>query len=214
MEMTHNTPLRIADPERKVVGGDGQDARYRSLTYGYDRPKTPLRDAANLSIACVCVLVLLVAAHFSDLDSNFATSVQMTAAIRHALGLPARSEATDGTNGGNFILVAEKDNRQRLIAKTTLERCGYAVALTDDGSEAVALFRKAAPRVSLVVLDRAELRNSTVSVVRQLKEIRPDVHILVSQLGDEQLPAGVTRIPGPLSAPPLTETVRRVLASN
>jgi hypothetical protein len=86
--------------------------------------------------------------------------------------------------------------------------------LTDDGSEAVALFRKAAPRVSLVLLDRAELRSSTGSVVRQFQEIRPDVRILVSQTGSEPLPSSVTRIAGPLSASALTETVRKVVGSN
>jgi CheY-like chemotaxis protein len=214
MGIRHDALFGIEDGGRKVVGGDGQDLSHRSLTYGYDHPHKSARDAANLCIAFLCALALLVAASFAALDSNFATSVQMTSAIRHALGLPTGSEANAGTNGGQFILVAENDNGQRLIAKTTLERYGYAVALTDDGSEVVALFRKAASRVSLVLLDRAELRSSTGSVVRQLKEIRPDVRILVSQRGDEQLPSGVTRIAGPLSAAQLTETVRRVLASN
>jgi len=213
--MTHGAPLSIVDPERKVVGGDGQDAGYRSLTYGYNRSQRSLQGSADLGIAFVFVLLLLVAARFADLDSDFTSSVRLTSAIRHALGLPATGSGTnDGTKGGKFILVAENNNEQRLIAKTTLERYGYTVRLTDDASQAVALFRKAAPRVSLVLLDRAELRSSTGSVVQQLKRIRPNVHILVSQSGDEPLPSGVTRIAGPLSAPQLTETVRRVLASN
>ena len=161
--------LGIEDCGRKVVGGDGQNLTSRSLTYGYDRPEKSWRDAANLGIAMLCALLFLVTASFATLDSNFATSVQMTAAIRQALGMQARSEKTTGTQGGKFILVAEKDNGQRLIAKTALERCGYAVALTDDAPAAVALFRTAAPRVSLVVLDWAELRNSTMNVVRELK---------------------------------------------
>jgi len=209
--MTHGAPLSIVDPERKVVGGDGQDAGYRSLTYGYNRSHKSVRDSADLGIAFLFVFLLLVAARFADLDTDFATSMRLTSVIRQALGLPVTAS---GTNDGKFILVAEKDNGQRLIAKTTLERYGYAVTLADNGSQAVALFRKAAPRVSLVLLDQAELRSSTGSVVQQLKRIRPDVRILVSQSGDEQLPTGVTRIAGPLSAPPLTETVRRILASN
>ena len=213
--MTHGAPLSIVDPERKVVGGDGHDAVYRSLTLGFNRSQKTLRDSADLGMAFLFVLLLLVAARFADLDSNFATSMGLTSAIRQVLGLPATvSGVNDGTNGEKFILVAEKDNARRLIAKTTLERYGYAVTLTDDSSQAVAIFRKAAPRVSLVLLDRAELRSSTGSVVRQFKRIRPDVRILVSQSGDEQLPSGVTRIAGPLSAPPLTEAVRKVLASN
>lgn len=209
--MTHGAPLSIVDPERKVVGGDGQDAGYRSLTYGYNRSHKSVRDSADLGIAFLFVFLLLVAARFADLDTDFATSMRLTSVIRQALGLPVTAS---GTNDGKFILVAEKDNGQRLIAKTTLERYGYAVTLADNGSQAVALFRKAAPRVSLVLLDQADLRSSTGSVVQQLKRIRPDVRILVSQSGDEQLPTGVTRIAGPLSAPPLTETVRRILASN
>jgi CheY-like chemotaxis protein len=215
MGIRNDVLLGMGDAERKVVAGDGHDLSYKRLTYGYDRSKKLLRDAANLGTAFLCALLLLAAASFADLDSNFATSMPMTAAIRHALGLPRwGSAANNGTDGGTFILVAEKDNVQRLIAKTTLERCGYSVALTDDGSEAVALFRKAAPRVSLVLLDRAELRSSTGSVVRQFQEIRPDVRILVSQTGSEPLPSGVTRIAGPLSASALTETVRKVVRSN
>lgn len=213
--MGQGAPLSIVDPERKVVGGDGQDVAYRSLTYKYNRPQKSLRDSAELGMAFLLLFALLVATRFADLDGDFATSLRLTSAIRQALGLPATGSGTnDGTNGGKFILVAEKDNGQRLIAKTTLERYGYAVRLTDDASQAVALFRRAAPRVSLVLLDRGDLRSCTGSVVQQFKKIRPDVRILVSQSGDEQFPSGVTRIAGPLSAPPLTETVRRVLASN
>jgi CheY-like chemotaxis protein len=214
MGIRHEAILVTEDAGRKVVGGDGQDLSHRSLTYGYDRPRKSLRDTANLGIAFLCALLLLVVAGFAALDSNFATSSQMTSTIRHALGLPTGPEVNARTDSGEFILVAENDNAQRLIAKTTLERCGYTVALADDGSQAVALFRQAAARVSLVLLNRAELRSSAASVVRQLKEIRPDVRILISQRGDEQLPSGVTRLVGPLSAQPLTEAVRRVLASN
>jgi hypothetical protein len=210
MGIRHNVPLRIEDAERKVVGGDGHDLSHRSLSYGYDRPQKSLPDAANLGIAVLFVVLLLGAAAFAALDNNFVTSVQMTSTIHRALGV----QANERTDSGKFILVAEKDNGRRLIAKTTLERYGYTVALTDDGSQAVALFRKAATRVSLVLLDRAELRSSTGSVVQQLKQIRPDVPILVSQPGDERLPWGVTRIAGPLSAPPLMEAVRKVLTSH
>jgi hypothetical protein len=215
MGIRHDATSRIEDAQPKVFGADGQQLSHRSLTYGYDRPKKSLRDAANLTIALLFVVLLLVAAGFADLDNNFTTSVWMTSTIRHAIGPPmAAAAANDGLDRGTFILVAEKDDGQRLIAKTTLERNGYTVALTDDGSEALALFRKTAPRVSLVLLDRAELRSSTGSVVQQLKTIRPDVRILVLQPGDERLPSGVTPIARPLSASPLIETVRKVLTGN
>jgi CheY-like chemotaxis protein len=211
--ITQDESLRLVDPEHKVVGGDGQDVGHKTRVNEFTRSRRRLEDAGDLAAALVCVLLLLVAVRYADLDSNFATSIPLTSAIRQVLGLPAFD--TPAGKDGKFILVAEKDNRQRLIAKTTLERCGYTVALADSGSQAIEFFRRAAPRVSLVLLDRSELRSSADSVVFELKRIRPDIRILVSQPGNEQLPWGVTgRVAKPLSAPPLTETVRKVLASN
>jgi len=213
MGSTQDVSLKLVDPERKIVGGDGHDSSI-SRTTSFKR--TRFKDPWDLAAAVVCVLLLLLAVRYADLDSNFATSMALTSAIRQTLGLPAFGSRTDnGKQGGKLILVAENNNGQRLIAKTTLERYGYAVALADSGSQAVALFRKDSPRVALVLLDRAELRSSVDTVVYELKKIRPDVPVVVFQPGNERLPWGVTaRVAEPLSAPPLTETVRRVLASN
>lgn len=216
MGSTQNVPLKLVDPERKVVGGDGHDFSHSTRTHYMKRSRKSLHDPWDLAAAVVCVLLLLVAFRYAYLDSNFATSMALTSAIRQTLGLPAfGSQTGSGTQEGKLILVVENDNGQRLIAKTTLERYGYAVALADSGSQAVALFRKASTRVALVLLDRAELRSSVDTVVYELKKIRPDVPILVFQRGNERLPWGVTaKVAEPLSAPPLSESVRRVLAAN
>jgi len=211
---TRDVQPRFVDPERKVVGGDGHDFSFKSRGDSFKRSR--FRDPWDLAAAFVCLLLLLLAVRYADLDSNFATSMALTSAIRQTLGLPVfGSRAGHGAQREKLILVAENDNGQRLIAKTTLERYGYPVALVDTGSQAVALFRKASPRVALVLLNRAELRSSVDTVVYELKKIRPDVPIVVFQRGNELLPWGVTAsVTEPLSAPPLTETVRKVLASN
>jgi len=213
MGSIQDASLRLVDRERKVVGGDGHDFSQKSRRDYIQRSKK-FRDGWDLAAAVVCVMLLLLAVRYADLDSSFATSAALTSSIRQMLGLPAFGSHA-GTQSGKLILVAENDNGQRLIAKTTLERYGYAVALADSGAQAVALFRTASPRVALVLLDRAELRSSFDTVVYELKRIRPDIRILVFQRGNERLPWGVAgSVAEPLSAPPLTETVRRVLASN
>lgn len=216
MGSIQDVSLKLLNPERKVVGSDEPHVSYKSRTDYVRRRKKALKGPWDLVAAVVCVLLLVLAVRIAYLDSNFATSMALTSTIREMLGLPAfGSQADRGPQGQRLILVAENNNSQRLIAKTTLERYGYAVALADSGSQAVALFRKTSPHVALVLLDRTELRSSIDTVVYELKRIRPDVRILVSQPGNQRLPWGVTaRVAEPLSAPPLTETVRRVLASN
>jgi DNA-binding NtrC family response regulator len=107
------------------------------------------------------------------------------------------------------ILVVESDERQRLIAKTALERYGYNVALVDDGSQALTLLRNGGGRVALVVLDT---RSSGAQTMQQLKGIRPSVPILVSEAAGEELQAGAAgRIERPFSALPLAEAVQHTL---
>jgi hypothetical protein len=213
MNSIQDASLRLVDRERKVVGGDGHDFSQKGRTDYIQRSKR-FKDTWDLAAAAVCLMLLLLAVRYADLDSSFATSVALTSSVRQMLGLPAFGSHAS-KQGGKLILVAENDNGQRLIAKTTLERYGYGVALADSGSQAVDFFRKASPRVALVLLDRAELRSSVDTVVYELKRIRPDIRILVFQRGDERLPWGVAgSLAEPLSAQPLTETVRRVLGPN
>ena len=207
--------LRLVDPGPKVVGGDGHDVS-RGRTYCVNRPRRSFKEAWDLAAAVACVLLLLAAVRYADLDGNYATSIPLTSAIRHMLGLPAfGSHADQGAPAEKLALVAENDDGRRLIAKTTLERYGYAVALADSGSQAVSLFSKAAPRVALVLLDRAELQGSIDSVVYEIKRIRPNARIVVLQGGNSKLAWGVAAsVAEPLSAQLLADTVRKVLASN
>jgi DNA-binding NtrC family response regulator len=111
-------------------------------------------------------------------------------------------------------VVAESDENQRLIAKTTLERYGYAVALADNGAQAEAMLRKAGSRVALVVLDREALRNSARDTIQQLKSIQPNVRILMPQAAGEDSRAvsgAAAWLERPYSSIPLAEAVRKAL---
>ena len=168
---------------------------------------------ADLMAALVCMAILFGAIGFSQLDSDYATATRMSSVVRRIFG--ARDERNDVvSNGGKIILVAEKNDRQRLIAKTTLERYGYNVLLADDGPETVAFFRKTAHRVALVILGGAGPQSSTQDLIGKLRKIRPDIRILVSRAGGEDAPSTTGGwLAKPFNAPRLAEAVRKALST-
>jgi CheY-like chemotaxis protein len=205
----------MIEAQPKAVGwaaqsiGEIQSGKHRSRSR---------EDLAQLALSLICMVLLAGAIYFSELDSHYWTSMRMTSAIQRTLGIgrPVENGAAGAANARKIILVAESDNSQRLIAKTTLERYGYAVSLADNAPQTVALLRQGGPRVALVLLDVQTLRKSGEEVIRKLKNIRPNVHILVAKARGEEMPNGSSAagwIEKPFSALPLAEAVRTVLAS-
>jgi DNA-binding NtrC family response regulator len=153
--------------------------------------------------------------YVSELDSVYWTNIRITSFVQHALGIRRPVDDRIAAGARRVIVVAENDENQRLIAKTTLERYGYAVALADDGTQAEALLRKAGPRVALMVLDGQALRNSARDTVERLKSIQPDVRILMSTAVGANFAAvsdAAELIERPFSSVPLAEAVRKALA--
>ncbi|PYT27436.1 MAG: hypothetical protein DMG58_20370 [Acidobacteria bacterium] len=141
--------------------------------------------------------------------------MRITAFVQRALGIRRPVDDGSAARARRIIVVAENDENQRLIAKTTLERYGYAVALADNGAQAEALLRKAGPRVALVVLDREALRISTRDTIQQLKSIQPNVRILMAQAageGSRAVSGAAGSLERPFSSMPLAEAVRKALA--
>jgi len=164
-------------------------------------------------MAMLAVLAGLI--YVSELDSVYWTNTRITSFVQHALGIRRPVDDGAAARARRVIVVAENDENQRLIAKTTLERYGYAVALADDGTQAEAFLRKAGARVALVVLDRAALRDSAGEAIRQLKSIQPNVRILMSQAVGEDSRAvsgAAGLIERPFSSVPLAEAVQKALA--
>ena len=185
----------------------------RALQSRHRRPRSFV-DTAQLVLAMAMLAVLAGLIYVSELDSVYWTNIRITSLVQHALGI--RRPVGDGSaaSARRVIVIAENDENQRLIAKTTLERYGYAVALVDNGTQAEAMLRKAGPRVALVVLDREALRTSTGEAIRRLKSIQPDVRILMSKAAGEDsvaLSTAADLIERPFSPMPLADAVRRAL---
>jgi CheY-like chemotaxis protein len=173
-----------------------------------------------MALALIFMMLLLAAIVFSELDVSYVAFPRVSAAVRQTLGirvppeLSAGFEAIRTSKGASVILVADHNDNQRLIAKTTLERYGYQVVLVENQRQAVSLFRLAPHRIRLVILDRSGEQSSVDKAIHQLKGIRPDVRILVTSAGEQPCTSSrtVSCITKPFSAVPLAAAVRKALA--
>jgi PAS domain S-box-containing protein len=102
--------------------------------------------------------------------------------------LPATTEAvtTEPTvplspvASGQLVLVVDDEEIIRKTAKSMLERHGYTVVVAEDGLRAVELFHVLGDKVALVLLDMTMPVMSGEEAFRRLKEIVPDVRVLLS----------------------------------
>jgi CheY-like chemotaxis protein len=204
--MTGKTAASTMDTPTKAVFSAAQTVgQGREIPYG--RPKPSFKGYGDVTMALGCLAAMAVTICFAQMDGNYTLTSPMTAAIGRVLHMSGSTGTAVDTR--KTILVVESDERQRLIAKTALERYGYNVALVDDGSQALTLLRNGGGRVALVVLDT---RSSGAQTMQQLKGIRPSVPILVSEAAGEELQAGAAgRIERPFSALPLAEAVQHTL---
>jgi len=78
------------------------------------------------------------------------------------------------------ILVVDDEQAIRNSARLLLESLGFAVLTAGDGLEALATFKAERAEISAVLLDLSMPRMSGVEFLRDLRQVRPDVPILVS----------------------------------
>jgi two-component system, cell cycle sensor histidine kinase and response regulator CckA len=96
----------------------------------------------------------------------------------------AESPRPDVTGTGS-LLVVDDEELVRHFAKDVLESCGYEVLEAANGQEAVELFRQRAAQIAGVLLDMSMPVMSGAEALRQLKEIRSDVRVVLSSGYDE-----------------------------
>jgi PAS domain S-box-containing protein len=79
-----------------------------------------------------------------------------------------------------LILVIDDEEIIRRTARAMLERYGYKVIVAENGKEGVALFQVLGDKVSAILLDMTMPVMNGEEALRLLKEIRPDVHVVLS----------------------------------
>jgi CheY-like chemotaxis protein len=81
---------------------------------------------------------------------------------------------------GELILVVDDEEIIRRTARSMLERNGYTVVVAEDGQRAVELFQVLSDKVAVVLLDMTMPVMSGEESFRRLKEINPDVKVILS----------------------------------
>ena len=84
-----------------------------------------------------------------------------------------------------LVLIVDDETMVRRTAKAALERHGYDVLEAEDGKAAVDLFRQISDRISLVLLDLTMPVMGGEEAYRHLRQIRPDVPVIVTSGYDE-----------------------------
>jgi PAS domain S-box-containing protein len=101
--------------------------------------------------------------------------------------LPASEEAEGGTlktlhelRGYGNVLVVDDEDLVRNMARFTLERCGYTVEQAADGRDAVEKVAARSAEFAAVVLDLTMPVMSGEEALIRIREIRPDLPVLLS----------------------------------
>ena len=82
--------------------------------------------------------------------------------------------------GSGLILIVDDDELLRLTAKDMLEKCGYRVLVAVDGQDAVEQFKAHSSDIQAVLLDIMMPRMGGKDTYIALKQIKPDVLVVLS----------------------------------
>ena len=123
-----------------------------------------------------------------------------------------------GAVRGECILLAEDEEKIRVLASRILSRAGYRVICAGDGEEAIRLIERHAAELDLAILDIVMPRKSGGAVYRELRERWPGIACLFASgysfdaLKQLEIPEGeVPLLPKPYIPELLLQTVRRIL---
>ena len=82
--------------------------------------------------------------------------------------------------GTGTILVVDDEEVMRLTAERILEAAGYTVITAEDGPEALDIFKDRCHDLALVIIDMAMPKMYGDDLYRRLKEIYPEVKVLLA----------------------------------
>ena len=114
------------------------------------------------------------------------------------------------------ILVIDDDNMILMILKQTLTKAGYRVFTVTSGEEGITLL--ATSQVDLVLTDYTMPLMTGVDLCARIRKIRPDIPLILSSGGTEQITEESLRqdgideyLPKPITFQGLAQVVRRAL---
>ncbi len=91
-----------------------------------------------------------------------------------------KAEGIAPQKGSGTILVVDDEAMVRALARDILQKYGYTVLMADDGRKAVSLYAERSDEIATVLLDMVMPNMNGREVFKRLKEINPEVKIIVS----------------------------------
>ncbi|BCG47972.1 Putative PAS/PAC sensor protein [Citrifermentans bremense] len=138
--------------------------------------------------------------------------------------LPAGGKPKDPANGGNrdeagwrgkgTVLLVDDEQTVLDIGGEMLKELGFEVVTAMDGSEALELFKQDVERFSFIILDLTMPRLDGEQTYRQMRQLKPDVKVVMSSGYNEQeinQRLGGTGLAGFLQKPYNLSTLRDVI---
>lgn len=107
-----------------------------------------------------------------------------TGEIAHAL--PAKAYFDPDWNGSGKVLVVDDEEAICAVAKQTLERVGFEVVTAPDGREGIQTYLNHQEEIQLVLLDMTMPNMNGEETFRALREIKPDIKVILSSGYNEQ----------------------------
>ena len=95
------------------------------------------------------------------------------------------SGAPDGWRGSGTALVVDDEDTVRVTATRMLQSIGFRVLTAESGREGVERFRAEAENIRIVLLDLTMPHLDGEATFRQLRQLRPDVRVLLMSGFDE-----------------------------
>lgn len=91
-----------------------------------------------------------------------------------------RAPVERARSGNGAVLVVDDDAEVRELARLTLEDIGLTVLLASTGNEAIEIFEQMNAKIELVLLDLTMPGIDSASTVRALRDIKPEIRVLLS----------------------------------
>jgi CheY-like chemotaxis protein len=115
---------------------------------------------------------------FSEIGKGSTFSVYIPASDRE-ISMPQKP-SIKRMAGQETILVVDDEEKIRKICKENLNLLGYSVITADSGVRAIEIYRKKAKLIDIVVLDMIMPDLSGKDTYERLKQINPDVKVLLA----------------------------------
>ncbi len=113
---------------------------------------------------------------YSEVGKGTSFKIYLVATDDQTIEPVAKSQPLFGRN--ELILIVDDEMAIQAVTKATLETHGYRTLVANDGIEAIALYAEHKQEISAVLLDMMMPSLDSVTVIRTLSRLNPDVQII------------------------------------